>query len=171
MSVLNYFRPVKIRLGLKILCFTITVFMIDHNIHAQCNYSPVIASQYFAAECGEHYSQNLFGAQIPVYGQHNGLYFSSPLTNNITTTATDEIKFNELIAYPNPTLDVVNILWAQPIDADILIYTGMGQLVSISQVSANTLSTIDVQHLLPGYYFIKAITSSNQTFITKLIKQ
>ncbi len=152
--------------------YVLVVIFIGYNTSvAQCLYSPVIAKKYFVGDCGDQYSQNLLGVQIPVYGNSGGLYFTSPLTNNMNTTGTKDIKFVELSMYPNPTFDYIHIKWGQPEDADLFIYTQIGQLISRSNLEANTISTIDVQHLLPGYYIIKAVTSSNQIFISKLIKQ
>ena len=73
--------------------------------------------------------------------------------------------------YPNPTIDHLNINWEYAHDAELFIYSQVGQLISKSYLDANTISTIDVHHLLPGYYIVKAVSSHNQIFISKLIKQ
>jgi hypothetical protein len=155
---------------LKILCFSSVLLFTQNNVTAQCFYSPVIAKEYFTGDCGEQYSQNLLSVQIPVYGNHNGLHFTSPLTNDMNFTATQDFTL-ALELYPNPTFGLINIKWGHAEDADVFIYSQLGQLISKSNIFAYSSSTIDVQNLLPGYYVIKAITTNNQTFISKLIKQ
>ena len=155
---------------LKILCFSSVLLFTQNIVSAQCFYSPVIAKEYFTGDCGEQYSQNLLNVQIPVYGNHNGLYFTSPLTNDVNATSTQDFTF-ELELYPNPTFGLINIKWGHAEDADVFIYSRLGQLISQSNITAFSATTLDVQNLLPGYYIIKAVTASNQTFISKLIKQ
>lgn len=156
--------------ALKIFCFSSVFLFAQNKITAQCFYSPVIAKEYFTGDCGEQYSQNLLNVQISVYGNHNGLHFTSPLTNDVNATATQDFTF-ELELYPNPTFGLINIKWGQAEDADVFIYSQLGQLISKSNIIAYSASALDVQNLLPGYYIIKAVTASNQTFISKLIKQ
>ncbi len=149
--------------------FQILLFSLNH-VNAQCQYSAVIAQDYFRGECGVYHSQSLLQVHIPVYGTYGDFSFTSPLTNDVKITGTQD--FNAVIeVYPNPTLGYLNINWPLATDADIFIFSQIGNLISSSRVSANTVSTIDVQHLLPGYYIIKAVTLGNQTFISKLIKQ
>ena len=86
-------------------------------------------------------------------------------------SSTNDGPTYQLNIYPNPAFDILQIEWPNDQAADIHIYSPLGQLISKSRIDAFSLSTIDIQHLLPGYYIVKAVTPQNQTFISKLIKQ
>ncbi len=167
MESVRFFSRIKASHGcfLYLLCFFI------NNAQAQCHYSPIIGQAYYHENCGGNSMQNLTGVVIPVYGSYNGIQFTSPLTNTVVITSTKDEKFSDLEIYPNPTFDHINIKWPHTFDAEIFIYTQVGQLISTSYINANTVSIIDINHLLSGYYTIKAVTKNNQIFISKLIKQ
>jgi hypothetical protein len=164
MKIAILFKNIKVHLVL-LVCYG------GLEVEAQCLYSPVIAQAYYHETCGDKSMQNLTGVPIPIYGNHGGLFFTSPLTSDVIISSLKEVQINHLQVYPNPAIDRVNIEWPFDEDADIFIYSQIGQLISKSQIKAQTISILDIQMLHAGYYTIKAITKSNQTFISKLIKQ
>ena len=158
----------------KVLLFIVIPLIIlgvQHNIQCQCLYSPVIATTYFAGICGDNRTQNLVGVTLPIYGESGGLYFTSPLTDRVLSTAIKDESVSSALFYPNPAFDVITIEWPNNEPAEVLMYTQLGQLIARLSVEENSLSTIDIHRLLPGYYILKTITPSNKTFITKFIKQ
>ncbi len=149
----------------------ILILSIDAEIAAQCVYSPVIATNYFTGICGTQHTQNMIGVQVPIYGNNGTLFFTSPLTDRVVISSTNDGPIHQLRIFPNPAFDILQIEWPNDQAADIHIYSPLGQLISKSRIDAFSISTIDIQHLLPGYYIVKAVTPQNQTFISKLIKQ
>jgi Secretion system C-terminal sorting domain len=141
------------------------------SLKAQCIYSPVIAKAYFQHNCDDKSLQNLVGADIPIYGNIGSLYFTSPLTDHVIISNTEDKSINHLRIYPNPAFDFVSIEWPHLDIAYIFFYSQIGQLISNTSIEAYSISMIDIQHLKPGYYIVKAITSTKQIFISKLIKQ
>jgi hypothetical protein len=152
---------------------TFIIFMMINSatLLAQCIYSPVIAESYFESDCGDKKKQSLIGVPIPIYGNNGSYYFTSPLTNDAFFTSTEEKNLSQLRIYPNPAFDFIVIEWPNSENADIFIYSQLGQLIATSSVAGESLSTIDIQYLPPGYYLIKAVTVTNKIFINKLIKQ
>ena len=169
---LNQFKKRYYHLKWVVIISTFILSITLHfSLQAQCIYSPVIAKSYILNNCGDKLLQNLIGVDVPVYGNNGVFYFSSPMTNNIIITDTEEVSLGQLNIYPNPAFDVVNLEWSNDENAEILIFSQLGQLVTKTSIEKYSTSTIDIQHLNPGYYIIKAFTSSNQIFINKLIKQ
>ncbi len=171
MILLKYWTQTSQRKALHLLVISMVIIVVQNNIKAQCLYSPVITTTYFTGDCGDNRTQNLVGVTLPIYGGSGGLYFTSPLTDRVLSTATnDESVFTALI-YPNPAFEVITIEWPNNEPAEVLIFTQLGQLIARSSIAENSQSTIDIHRLLPGYYILKTITPSNKTFITKFIKQ
>lgn len=62
----------------------------------------------------------------------------------------------QMSLYPNPTDDVVNVVWDTPIKGNIHLYDLAGKAVKSKTISENqTQYKIDVQDLLPGVYLIR----------------
>ncbi|MCB9198086.1 MAG: T9SS type A sorting domain-containing protein [Flavobacteriales bacterium] len=71
---------------------------------------------------------------------------------------------NELLVYPNPTRDVIQVLSNQPVEL-IELYDYQGKLI----LTEKKKTMINVGHLADGIYLIK-IRSGNQTHVSKVIK-
>jgi hypothetical protein len=138
---------------------------------AQCIYSPVIASDYFSADCGDNKMQHLIDVKAPVYGNSGGLFFTSPLTDNSFISSITDVTNITLRIYPNPALYNVTLDWPGDENAILFIASSLGQIISYTPIESYSKNTLDVQHLTPGYYIIKVVTTSNKTYLTKLIKQ
>ncbi len=162
---------INLRKVLLFIVIPLIIFGVRHNIQCQCLYSPVIATTYFEGGCGDNTTQNLVGVILPLYGESGGLYFTSPLTDRVLSTAIKDESVFDAVIYPNPAFDVITIEWLNNEPAEVLIYTQLGQLIARSSIEENSLNTIDIHRLLPGYYILKTKTPSNKTFITKFIKQ
>jgi hypothetical protein len=79
-----------------------------------------------------------------------------------------DMPLANLIAYPNPVHDVLNISLDEAITA-VSIYNLLGQIVLVKSVNA-TESAIDVSNLGSGTYFVK-VQAENKFKTIKIIKQ
>lgn len=68
-----------------------------------------------------------------------------------------EASFN---IYPNPAADVININSTSVVNADVEIYSSLGQKVYSGEI-AGSKATIDVSKLNKGYYFIKFVNRNS----------
>lgn len=82
-----------------------------------------------------------------------------------TTTGIDETKSNNVLIYPNPTVDILHITTDERI-LQALIYNTNGKLL-IEQANSNT---VDVHNLNKGIYILKVETDSG-TSVHKINKQ
>jgi hypothetical protein len=171
MTLLKWSVQCSRKKAVILFCWLMAAISIPKTFQAQCLYSPVIATTYFEGDCGDKKTQNLVGVTVPVYGQSGSLYFTSPLTDHVFSTATKDESLITALVYPNPAFDFIHIEWPNNESAEVLIYSQLGQLISKSFIEGNSLSTVDIHRLLAGYYILKTITPSNKTFITKFIKQ
>ena len=86
-----------------------------------------------------------------------------------------EIDLNNLVLYPNPTVDFVQITGVYPNEYGVLEFTildGIGKIISREKIEIenNLNHTIDLDGFSNGIYFIRIVsTYSMRTF--KFIKQ
>ncbi|MCB0702324.1 MAG: T9SS type A sorting domain-containing protein [Candidatus Kapaibacterium sp.] len=88
-------------------------------------------------------------------------YFVSP----IITGVNEELSNNTKI-YPNPATDFINIDTPEIFIDKLDIVDINGKVIN----SANYTKSINISKLLPGTYFIKAETISNELIIKKFVK-
>lgn len=91
---------------------------------------------------------------------------------NFSNIGVDENGLQEVLFYPNPTSNVLNVdLGAERGEADVLIYDMLGALISESHFpESNQVLTVDLSNLPSGIYNVVARTqgrSSSQT-VSKL---
>jgi hypothetical protein len=85
--------------------------------------------------------------------------------NCINLLSVDDVNFNSLSIYPNPTSGVITINYSNPID-EILVIDVTGKVV-LSQKHTNT---INLEELSKGLYIIK-VSSGEFTEFKKVLKQ
>lgn len=166
--LLHFFKHRKLYPAFLIVCF----YFVISTIQAQCNYSPVSASVYLSNECNGRQFQDLRGTPIPIYGNNGRLFFTSTLTPDIIVTKTDDIFFsNNMMIYPNPAIAILNIEWPNEGDLEVTILSTLGSEIKKYRIASNTISTLDISDLPPGYYTLISKAKNNQIFTNKLIKQ
>ncbi len=82
------------------------------------------------------------------------------INNFVKRTITD----SEILIYPNPTKDIINLTYQQ--DAEIRVYGPLGELI----VSGENIKQIDLNAYSNGIYVLY-ITYNDKTIIHKVIKQ
>lgn len=82
--------------------------------------------------------------------------------------STDDFSANELLIFPNPVLDIININSSQNISS-IQIYSISGAPIKTIEVN-NNVAQLDLNDLNSGIYFLKNNTEGN-TKIYKIIKK
>jgi len=101
--------------------------------------------------------------------------FNPPVaTNTVTTTVIenlsvgDHTKFKTTI-YPNPTTGVLHISSNTAV-ARVIIYNQLGQVV-LEDANKEGISSINIENISQGIYFIKLLDANSNTAIKKLIKE
>jgi len=79
----------------------------------------------------------------------------------------DPIFENEILLYPNPAKDELNLKWNNLINITVTIFNSIGQELSTFFLSKDK-RIIDISELQKGLYFLKII-DGNKTGIKKLI--
>jgi glucose/arabinose dehydrogenase len=87
----------------------------------------------------------------------------------------ESIENDQILAYPNPTHDVINILVKATDDEDlnILLYNANGQLVLLKMlngINRSQVQTINIGHLPDGIYLLEVL-GNNSRRTMKMIKQ
>jgi len=77
---------------------------------------------------------------------------------------------NELSIYPNPAKDVLIINTSSLLNSTIEIYNIASEKI-ISQKSSNTISSVNIENLSPGIYFVRLIDQNGTVSQTKFIKE
>lgn len=85
-----------------------------------------------------------------------------------TSLGTEEINLTNLIVYPNPVKDVLNVSFDKEITS-VTIYNLLGQQVMAKSINANE-DSIDVSNLGSGTYFVK-VAAENKVKTLKIIKE
>lgn len=85
-----------------------------------------------------------------------------------TTLGTSDFELKNLVVYPNPVKDILNISFDSAMNT-VAIYNMMGQQVMAKPINANE-DTIDVSNLGSGTYFVK-VQAENKFKTIKIIKQ
>lgn len=77
---------------------------------------------------------------------------------------------NQLIIYPNPATDVINLHFQEPTSAplDVQIFDAQGRLLRHLILSDG--QQLDVQGLAPGLYSLKAVLGG-RVYVGKFVKQ
>jgi hypothetical protein len=84
-------------------------------------------------------------------------------------TSTNELNLEDGLAYPNPASDVLNI---QNIDnaKNIEIFDITGKVVLQQKVSKTLSTELNISQLRKGTYFLRVISSDNQSRVQRFIK-
>ena len=92
-----------------------------------------------------------------------------PILTCISSTVgiSEPVLQNEIFVYPNPCVTELYVTFAEQEKVNYFIYNTMGQIVL--QGNLHESSTINVQPLLKGIYFLK-IHTSNAVYGQKIIK-
>lgn len=95
-----------------------------------------------------------------------------PVFRNVVSVqnslSTGDFSLANLVAYPNPVRDVLNVSFDKEIST-IVVFNALGQQVMERQVNA-TEAVIDVSNLTSGNYFVK-VTADNAFKTLKIIKE
>ncbi len=80
----------------------------------------------------------------------------------------------QIKAYPNPTNDILTLELSDIIPQEIQIVDASGRIVHQLFLDANSLNHIEVpqfQELKTGLYFVKLISTEQESFTIKIIKK
>ena len=118
-----------------------------------------------------------FGINDVTYSFTNQFGCSSSSTDqivvlNCTGTGLDESGIAELVVYPNPTNDILNISCQCQDVHTITLINSVGQVVLIENVlSGITFRTLNISDISPGLYDLILRNNNNQILHQKILKQ
>ncbi len=91
--------------------------------------------------------------------------FKTVNTENFTS-------INDIKVFPNPTVDIVNISFAEKDDFEISISNSFGQLISKTKYYRVNSLTLNLKNFIDGIYFILIKNSDKMQYKTyKIVKQ
>jgi hypothetical protein len=107
---------------------------------------------------------------------------SIPLSSSNTTTfnavyftsiagMSQLMKNEELLIYPNPTNDFIQIQFANPVNANVSIIDGLGRTVASHQILNESQDVFSVKDLNAGLYYVLMTTNGSKKAIKKFIIQ
>ncbi|MEI8137194.1 MAG: T9SS type A sorting domain-containing protein, partial [Bacteroidota bacterium] len=102
----------------------------------------------------------------------NNIFIDDINVSGIIGIKENNSSLNNINVYPNPTDGILNVETSTSSANDsfkIQVLNSLGQLL-IDETSANQHSTLNIQHLLSGIYFLR-ISSDNGSKVVKIIKE
>jgi hypothetical protein len=93
------------------------------------------------------------------------VWSSGKISNPLGTN--DQIFENEILLYPNPARNELNLKWNDFNNISVAIFNSVGQISPAFFLSKNK-SILDISELPNGLYFIK-VDTGNKTGIKNLI--
>lgn len=95
-------------------------------------------------------------------------WLSRPVAEVTNPLGIDDNSFeSEILLYPNPAKDKLNVEWNNSNNISVIIYNAIGQELSIVSLSKQN-ETIDIANLQSGFYFLKII-DGNKIGVKKII--
>lgn len=144
---------------MKNIIIAILLYASLDKIDAQCQISQGnFFLDYYVATCNGLTFQSAIGALVPAYGDCNNLNYTSPLTQNSTTTNTHVIQLiNAVTIYPNPSYGSLSIKIKDLQSVlNFAILNTVGQSVYTDQfIKGEQIKQLDLLHLDSGYYIIQ----------------
>lgn len=163
---------------MKTLLITTLIFLCHINLSSQSISKDVISTS------GENYENQVLGVKLSYtlgetvtgsyYDALSGLYmaqgFQSGAMDNENAIA-DRSLSDQLHIYPNPFSSLLNIEFTNNnfSDYQIKVYNNLGQLQKLYQVRGKT--SLNLQELKPGIYYLFITENNNILSQTKVIKQ
>ncbi len=103
-----------------------------------------------------------------VYGEKgSGFFIFNPIEMKIPSASSKRLTQNNLIIFPNPVYDFLNL---ENTDGKMLtIYDSMGKLVFKKELKQRGTEKLNVSFLKRGMYYLR-ISNDNETFISEFVK-
>ncbi|MBK8623346.1 MAG: T9SS type A sorting domain-containing protein [Saprospiraceae bacterium] len=155
--------------GLQTFLFVGGFFLSVH-VNAQCYSSQLQSTSYFKGDCGQFTFQSATGSISSAYGRCGNFIFSPPFTGGDITTSEDNPGVGSFKIKPNPVFDRLELEYNALQDVrQIHIYNAAGQIV-LHVKDDHFFRMINLEHLLPGMYFIRVTFSQSKSITQKFIK-
>lgn len=124
---------------------------------------------------------NQHSASIPPQDGNSTIFYQIVAIDQASDTSWSDVQYfnveiyneviystlSEVIVYPNPFNDAVNIILNQQITCNVSIYNQLGTQVYMSDINGN--STIYLNHLSSGVYYLR-LWRNGETQVLKLVK-
>ena len=90
------------------------------------------------------------------------------ITKN-TLTAIPTVKSNdEVVLYPNPAHDEVNVVYDPSLDIkNITVYNVIGKILAVYKVTDNNSANLNLENIPSGIYFLRLVNSHGDIAVTR----
>ncbi len=90
------------------------------------------------------------------------------ISNGVTGVTPVTRSTDDVVLYPNPAKDEVNIVYDANADVkNIAVYNIIGKLVTVYKVTANNSANLDISNLSSGIYFVRLMNSRGGVVVTR----
>ncbi|PAM96414.1 hypothetical protein B4N84_03055 [Flavobacterium sp. IR1] len=96
--------------------------------------------------------------------------FSQDCSDTTTLSVATFDKVANVVVYPNPTSDIVNIVLTDNSNHHLYLYDNTGRLI-LNKFAEGNQDQISLKNLSKGMYFIKVVDSENKVDIKRIIKE
>lgn len=114
------------------------------------------------------------GFVAPLFKNANTLFFSGNHPNaelyklDLITTDIPSIQQNQLLAYPNPFSDQIQLSGTE-VNAELILFDLLGNEI-IRQKTSSLVTTINTRNLVPGVYILRYVNGNNRGGTIKICK-
>jgi glucose/arabinose dehydrogenase len=182
-SASNYFMPVaNYNLGSGNCSIT------GGYVYRGTTYSNMVGKYFFADYCSNRIGwvgnnggtitwTSAFGGNFTSFGEDiNGELYVAGISNGIvsriidTSLSTNDFQQNGLSIYPNPAENSFTIKNANLLNLyELSIYDSMGKRVAIKKMDNLESTTVSIDNLSPGLYFVSVKELNGGSFTSKLV--
>lgn len=95
------------------------------------------------------------------------------LTEFVVPLSTNDFENRDVVFYPNPTFDIVNIALQNSLDkiTEIKVYDYLGKIILNKKATDFNLQTIDMSGFATGLYAVEITTEQQLRMVKKLVKR
>lgn len=171
---ISYFRKVSSEGG-----YDFFKFYIDNTEMDSQSGSTGWSQASFPVDLGTHTFRFIYQKDSGVIGGSDCAWVDNIVLPGMGTLCEEDMDDNvgveiytdlDVRVFPNPTTGILHIQSSEPVER-IIIYDLSGRQIMTCVGQAVQLSTLNVNNLTSGIYFIRILTSDNQSSISKFIKQ
>jgi hypothetical protein len=132
------------------------------NVIITDNNNDLVLGGFFGSE--QYYTNNTL---VNVNGRED--FFLAKYSTEVCALSTEAQTQQKMVVYPNPSNGLVQLHLPSSFNAKIELFNTLGQSVYKTQLDNQQQMVLDLSHLNKGFYYIKVVTDSNESFEEKVL--